>query len=367
MIQGLHTVRIAKPGKPIRWYIYAWRGGPCIAKRTGAAEPKLTKDELAAVVEHRSAENGPAPGTILALARQWRGNGADTASVEWKALAETTRATWGLQLDLIEAKWGKSPVALWSDARMVEKVVAWRDSRAATPRSADIGITVLKALLDFGRLRGKVKVNVAENIPQLYRGGDRAEIIWTPEDIAAFLAEAPQRIGDGLRLAAVTGLRREDLLTLTWEEVGEHAIVRIAKKKSRGRQRRATVPLIPEAKTLLDELRTRHRAEGVDTVLVNTRGEPWLDTSFSMQFNKARNDAKIIEPAQPRLDKPAKKKHLHDVRGTFCTHLCRTSLTNQEIARIMAWSEDRVEGIRRVYVDDAAVVVALAKRISGAL
>ncbi len=42
-------------------------------------------------------------------------------------------------------------------------------------------------------------------------------------------------------------------------------------------------------------------------------------------------------------------------------------LTNKEIAKLMAWEEETVSEIRRVYVDDAAVVVALGKRIADVL
>jgi hypothetical protein len=90
-----------------------------------------------------------------------------------------TRDTWTVPLARIEDKWGRLPVELWNDPRMVGKVVAWRDSLAATPRAADIGVTVLSRLLEWGRLRARVRVNVAPGIPQLYRGADRAEIIWT--------------------------------------------------------------------------------------------------------------------------------------------------------------------------------------------
>jgi hypothetical protein len=56
------------------------------------------------------------------------------------------------QLDKIEEKWGKTPLSLWNDPRMVTKVIAWRDSRAAAPPSGDIGVMVLSRLLEFGRL-----------------------------------------------------------------------------------------------------------------------------------------------------------------------------------------------------------------------
>jgi hypothetical protein len=83
----------------------------------------------------------------------WRGNTLESASPEWKRLAPSTRETWGYALDAIEAKWGALPIALWNDARMVAKVIAWRDSRQDEPRAADIGVQVLGELLAFGKLR----------------------------------------------------------------------------------------------------------------------------------------------------------------------------------------------------------------------
>jgi len=38
-------------------------------------------------------------------------------------------------------------------------------------------------------------------------------------------------------------------------------------------------------------------------------------------------------------------------------------LKDQEVAEAMAWSPERVSTIRRVYVDQARVVVAIGKRI----
>jgi DNA-binding CsgD family transcriptional regulator len=118
-----------------------------------------------------------------------------------------------------------------------------------------------------------------------------------------------------------------------------------------------------EAKSLLGELRPRKRAQGVDHVLVDSYGRPWKPGSFSAQFNASRTKAGIVEPANLSLGIDAREKHLHDVRGTFCTHLCGANLTNEEIARIMGWSPLRVDNIRRVYVDDTANIVALARRI----
>jgi len=59
-------------------------------------------------------------------------------------------------------------------------------------------------------------------ISALYKGGDRADSIWTGDDIArsegVALALDPPRpqIVDALRLASLTGLR-PDLVSLTWD------------------------------------------------------------------------------------------------------------------------------------------------------
>ncbi|MGZ8286655.1 MAG: hypothetical protein ACXW27_08640 [Allosphingosinicella sp.] len=381
-VEGVHFVKVAREGKPIRWYVYAWRGGPAILKGVeGPRRPRLGKNEIEAI--NAALEESIAPrdaGLLSGLSRQWRGVVPGKASPEWKALAATTKDTWGSQLDAIEKKWGRTPLAVWNDPRMVRKVIEWRDGRADTPRAADMGVQVLSELLAFGKLRTMVAINVAADVPAIYEGADRAEIVWTEDDMEAFgwsaiAADRPDVI-DGLWLACLSGMRRADLVGLTWAEVGEHAIVRTARKKSRGRRRRAVVPILPETAALLAELRTRPRNAGVETVLVTRSGEAWTPDAFTQAFNRVRNAANggagIVHRGNAGLDEADRAKHLHDCRGTFVTRLCRASaagarLTDREIADIAAWSPENVGRIRQTYVDDAAVVVALSERISRAL
>ena len=60
-------------------------------------------------------------------------------------------------------------------------------------------------------------------------------------------------------------------------------------------------------------------------------------------------------------------KHIHDLRGTFCTKLIKKGLSDQDVADIMGWSPDQVRGIRRVYVDPNQIVVAIGERLRGGL
>jgi integrase len=365
-IAGVHFVRIAARDGTHRWYIYAWRGGPRIATIDGGPKPRLSR-ELEQAVKDARARAQAGDETIGGLIRDWR------RSPEWEAFAFTTKRAWSTWTARIEDKWGKTPLEVWSDPRMVGKVIAWRDGMKDTPRSADEAVKVLSRLLEWGRLRARVRLNVAEGVPQLYKGADRSTIIWTPEDYdrftwAAGKLDLPQAL-DVRDLGGLTGFRRADLAGLTRAEAAyPHAIMRTALKKSRGRRRRAVIPKLEETQVLLDRLATQARKEDVETVLVNSYGRAWTPQSLGDCFHRVRDHAGIVEPANRELGLPARPKHLHDLRGTFVTHLCRAQppLTDEQIAEITAWSPQNVNEIRRTYVDDAAIVVAIGERLSAA-
>ena len=366
MIEGIHVVEKKRGKKPSFWYVYAYRGGPQFCRHEGWSRPKLTVKELQALIAATTArtELVPAAPTLGDLIKDWQ------ASPEWKNLTSNTRKTWGSAVSRIDEKWGTTPLSVWSDPRMKAKVVDWRDSRSDKPRAADTGVAVLRALLKFGQLRGRLAINVAEKIPQLYRNAARAEIVWTDDDMVRF-AEAAREMGadhvnDGLRLAAVTGLRREDLVTLTWDEIQPDVIVKLAAKVSRGKRRKVVIPRLQAFDALLDELEHRHRDPQVKTILVNSFGESWTPDGFGGSFNRVRDKSKIVH-TDPNTGS-IMTKHLHDVRGTFCTKLITLGqLTDQQAAGIMGWSPDKVAGIRRTYVDQGAVNVAIAARLRSSL
>jgi integrase len=358
--KGLHFVRKARSGQLPRWYVYAWRGGPCVAKRDGRTKPILTGRELANVAHAVEQLGQPDPRQFHSLVREWR------KSPEWNNLAANTQRTWDCQLRRIEDKWGETPIAVWSDPRVTAKVVKWRDSRRGTPRGADLGVMVLRELLRFARLRGHVSFNAAAEVPSIYRGGNRADIVWSEADIDRFCWWAlklnkPEMI-DGIWLAALTGLRSADLVTVTDQNVYDYAIIKRALKISRRKRRTATMPRIPELDSLLTELALRHRKDGVRSLLVNSWGKSWTASGFGGTFNRVRDAANIVHIDEETGE--ARRKHLHDLRGTFATRLISAGLTDNEVADVMGWAKERVAQIRAVYVDQRATVVAIGERIA---
>ncbi|WP_298329697.1 tyrosine-type recombinase/integrase [Asticcacaulis sp.] len=250
--------------------------------------------------------------------------------------------------------------------------MAWRDSMAETPRAADNRISTLCRLLEYGRLRSRLTVNVAKDIPTVYKGGNRQEVIWENKHLAAFIKVSKTPVSDVIRLAALTGLRRADLVVLRWSDVFSDHIEIVASKKSAGKRRKVVMPIVPGLRVLLDELRTRPRKPGVETVLVTSEGTQWTPTGLNSSFHEARKkvvDEKTKAPLLIHTDHDGKQHplRLHDLRGTFATHLMTipgVRLTDREISEVMGWSEKQVAEIRRRYVDDAAIVVALGKRLA---
>lgn len=104
----------------------------------------------------------------------------------------------------------------------------------------------------------------------------------------------------------------------------------------------------------MDELRTRHRGEGVKTLLVTAFGKTWSADGFTAGFIAERK----------RLGLP--DKHFHDARGTYTTELCDAGLTDQQITGIMGWTKANVAAIRRVYVDQARTVLTIGERLANA-
>ncbi len=98
--------------------------------------------------------------------------------------------------------------------------------------------------------------------------------------------------------------------------------------------------------TLLNELRLRPRVEGIETVLVTSKGKPWTGGGFGGSFNRIRDAAGIVHIDEETGQR--KNKHLHDLRGTFCSKLILAasvagqSLTDQEVTDLMGWSPEQV-------------------------
>lgn len=369
-LKGVNKIRKVRPDGRVEVLWYAWRGkgAPRLLGEPGSPEFLKSYAEAHAA---RKAAPAEAEETLAGLVGRYR------AAPEFTKLAEQTKAEWRRWLDRIALDRddapldiGGLPLSALDDRRARADLLAWRDQWADRPRTADYAIQVLSRVLSWSVDRGLLAINLAAGVSQLY-DGDRADQIWTPAEIAAFVVAAPSpEVAQIVRLACLTGISRTDLCRLSWSQVGDTAIV-LPRRKTRGRKN-YVVPIYPELRQLLDEIRARQaanhaaltaRAEAkgrplppnltdLTPVLTNTRGRAWSVSGLEHQVIDTKAKAK-----------PPIAKHLHDARGTFVTKLRHAGLKASEIADIVAWREQRVERLLATYVDLDTIVKSIADRL----
>lgn len=314
-----------------RVYYYAWKGkgAPRLKGEPGSVG-------FAESLEAATARNDAGAGkTIAALCARYR------AAEWWKmagepgSIAVSTKKNWSPWIDKIETYFGKLSIAAFDRPAVRQLIRKWRNQWRDTPRTADYAKQVLSAILTFAVDEGDLAANPCIGIKNLY-SNDRADIIWTADDLATLAKTASAPVMAAARLAALTGLRQTDLLRLPWSRVGALAI-EVKTGKGRGK-RTALIPMYAE---LRDYLATIPKVGAI--VLTNGDGLPWK-SGFGSSWNKALIKAAI------------KDLHFHDLRGTAATRMYLGELSLREIAQIMAWSEEQVERLINVYVNRDALL-----------
>lgn len=326
-LKGVHVTR-AKG----REYHYAWRGGPRLTGEPGSPE------YVAAFNAAHASRRAPVTGTFRQVITAYRASPAYT-----KLGAHTTRA-YAKHLDAIEQKWGTLPLAALDDPKVRRLFLAWQDTMANTPRTADMAIGVLKRVLGWGVARVLIHSNQAEPIERLHRA-DKSDAIWTPDDVGAFKAKASKELLWALELALHTGLRQSDLIRLAWNhEDGGTFGYRTSK-----RGKFVTIPITTACRALLGRIERRG-----PIILTTARGKrPWTADGLRSSFGKACDDAGVA-------------RTFHDLRRTAATNLVAAGLDSGQVASIMGWSEADVEAMKRKYVSRAAVVAAVLAKLEGA-
>jgi integrase len=330
-VKGLQ--RVVSKG---RVYWYAWRGGPRLRGDYGTADFWASYD--VAVRERHI----PEPGRFRALVTAYK------ASADYQKLAPSTKTVWGPWLDRIADHFSTLSIAAFDHPKVRQVIRQWRNQYADKPRTADMGIQVLSRVCAYAvDPLGKLAGNPCEGIKALW-SSDRAEIIWTDADIARIKQACTPEIAHAIDLAAATGLRRGDLVRLSWLHIQDGAIV-ITTSKSKHR-RQALIPLYDGLREVLARIPKRS-----PIVLTNSKGQPWSYEGFGTMFNAAKVAAGI-----------GGELHFHDLRGTAATRFYTADLPLRVIAEILGWTEASVDNIIRKYVDRAAATKAIIRRLNKA-
>lgn len=353
MAAGIHVVskRLASGVKV--HYVYAWRGGPKIHQSEGERKPKLSASIQDAAAEARRARPEPGALRLRHLTEKFLFSG------EYSRLKKPTQAGYHSWIPRIDEKFGDIPLAVFNDPRMKIEIVDWRDQWSDQPRTADHAVRHLSRVLSFGVDKYMLQINCSARIPMLYEQ-DRSFLVWTKEHIENFRKISREYLQDVIDLEACTGLRRTDLVALTWDAVGEHTIQWYT-SKSNGK-RLVIIPILPETRKLFARIKARHASDMLrrpagarvalpPTILATLDWRPWSTEGLSTMFSRALIEADI-------------DRHLHDLRGNFVTRLALAGISPNEIADIVGWSLNDVQEMLRRYVNRDRIAQAQAARIA---
>lgn len=317
-LKGLMRVKKTLASGKTIYYCYAWRGGPLLKTKSGEpmqpGDPMLVK-AFADATKDRHVDPSE---TLGALITEYR------ASTEFLSKAEKTRREYDRYLDVIRAKFGKTPFFMLQDPRYRGELKKWRDGMAGKPRTADYAWTTLARILSFGKDRGKLSVNIAEKGGRLY-SADRTENIWTEEHLQKLFAVATDEIKAAVIFALWTGQRKGDLLVAPWSDY-DGKTIKVKQSKTGARVR---IPCGKELKDILDAMPRRSTL-----ILTNTKKKmPWTSDGFDTSFQKAKAKAGITDLT------------FHDLRGTAVTRLAMAGCNNSQIASITGHSLRDVDAI----------------------
>ena len=353
MLPGAHRVAFQRAGAwRIYWYTHRGRGAACIwsgSGKTREAAEALERAQTGKIAEQYGQMTGPrsAHGFVSGLITDFK------ASPDWSGLADSTRKQWADHLDRIRDVFGDTSLAAMQQRGSRKLIKAWHQGMSSTPRAANIALTVLVRLFEFGVDEEDMARNPALNISRLDEGPGRADIIWTDEEFARLIAECKPHMARALRLAWLTGLRREDLVRLRWDQVDmAGSMIRRPTLKSR-RKRTAYIEIGSELRALLEEM----PKTAVQVVTRADGGSFTSAESFSKALKRPMDRANV-------MDELGRRKHLHDMRGTLATRkFADENFTDVDAENLFAWAPGSGAKMRGVYGDAESIALGRQKRL----
>lgn len=244
----------------------------------------------------------------------------------YKRLADKTRLDYDKCLNRISAWAGDCPV----DELEPRAINAFYSAEYEKAKSqANAILRVLRILLSYGIVLGSTEGNAARKVKII--GVPPRDQVWADTQIDAFIKVAPPSMGLAVRIAADTGQREGDILTMPWSSL-EGGRVSIRQSK---RGRRISVPILKS----LDEMLARTEKRAPQVVVTEANGRPYKEDHFRHEFRRYADLAGLPKDLQFR-----------DLRRTAVVHLGRAGCTVPEIAAFTGWSKKTVAELLDTYL-----------------
>lgn len=328
-LKGINTVRKRLASGEIRTYYFHRATNTRLHGEPYSPEflQKYAEAEKR-VQNHKSVHRND--GTLKSLIQRYM------ESPMYRDKSPRTRKDYQRQIVKIEEAFGEMPIEVLSDQHIRSDFLDWRDKLAqSSKKQADYAITVLGRVLAWSVDRGLIAQNYAARPGKLYKS-DRASIVWSDADIAAFIAVASPELQLALIMGRDTGQRQGDLLRLLWSAYdGEY--IHLTQSKTAAK---VEVPVTRELKAMLDDVKRSRTNLTVQapTILTRPDGRAWKADNFRHHWRAATLAAGLDG------------KRFQDLRGTTVTALADAGCTPIQIASITGHSIRSVESILEHYL-----------------
>jgi len=242
-------------------------------------------------------------------------------SADFKSLAKRTQLDYKKWALRFANEFRDDPANLLEDPGSRAEVMRWREHWAHSPKQFDYAATVVSVVVNWARDAGIIKQHHCDRMKRIY-ASNRAEIVWTPDDLERFNAVAPEWARRILAVATETALRPGDLIRLGWSHVEATPSGRRIRLRTSKTKRIASIPVTAAMGAILDATpRTR------TLILLSQRGRPLTEHRASEGVRQWRDKANLSADLR-----------LQDARGTAATNLLRAGCNLGEIAAHMGWS-----------------------------
>lgn len=326
-LKGINTVRKRLADGSVRIHYYHKATGTPLDGKPGTAK------FFASIADAEKKVTKRLEGTLGGLIRDFEG------TEKWRRLAASTKSEYRRVFKFWDTTFGTVPLAALADKGFRKRVLAWHDGFAAEhPREADNRVTILARILSWATTDGDLEKNVLETFDRAYVS-DRADMIWLPEHVEAFMAAADDEMRMAMVLALHTGQRQADIRKMAWSQYDGAKIALHQGKSARdGRQGKlVTIPCTSALKATLDACPRR----GALILLTKT------DRAFQKRYFAERWEAVYLAAGLPAGDK---RLHFHDVRGTTVTLLFEAGCNVAEVASITGHTLRRAQEILDRYL-----------------
>jgi integrase len=326
-VRGVNTVRKKLSDGTVKVYRYHRATGTVLEGEPGTREfqASLAAAEKLLIDRHTT-------GTLNQLIRDF----TSPDCPEFQKLRESTRYEYKRMLTKAEAKFGDMPIAALEDPRVKRDFMDWRAkvARSSGDREADNRLSVISAALTWAVDNGRLTANHLAGFKRLYHS-NRADKIWLPEQIAAFMRVAPIEMQRAMIVALHTGQRQGDIRKLAWTNYDGAALT--LRQGKTGRE--VYIPCTKALRRMLDSV---PRTQAV--ILTTKTGRPWEKRYFAEEWERASKAAGITD------------LHFHDLRGTAVTMLAEAGAKTPQIAAITGHTLETATRILEKYLSRTRVL-----------